>query len=129
MSLCAMPDSTIASWSTGTIISVSLCDESRATLLYANYTTATSRIRCSPCLSGRARCSAGYPPRGLAPLPPVRFAPLRSRPYSQVVLVEGIVGVGFARRLEPLNRCVVGLELVGPMGLDALAHVHVVDGD
>src|SRR6059058_2615369 len=130
MSLCAMPDSTIASWSTGTIISVSLCDESRATLLYANDTTATSRIRGRPCLFGRARCSAGYPPRGRSPLPPVRLATLRSRPHaSEIVLVMFVVGVGFARRLEPLNRRVVGLELVGPMSLDPLAHVYVVDGN
>src|SRR5260370_930073 len=91
-----MPDWAIASCSTGTIISVSLCNASRATLLYTNDTTATSRITGTP---------------------------------SQVVLVDLVVGVGFAGRFEPLNRRVVGLQLVGPVRLDPLAHVHVLDRD
>src|SRR6185437_13138474 len=95
-----MPDAATASCSTGTIISVSLCTASRAVVAHANDTTATSRIRNSPSRIG----------------------------HSQVVLVEVVVGVGFAGRLEPLDRRVIGLQLVGPVGFHALAHVHVLDG-
>src|SRR5215204_580154 len=102
MSAFGMPDCAIASRTTGTIVSVSLCSWSSATAVDAYETTATSLI-------------------GHSTSPSV--AALRS--FSQVVLVVVVGCVGFARGLEPLDRRMVGLQLVGPLGLHAHAHVHV----
>src|SRR3954469_5232202 len=104
-----MPDFSTASCSTGTIISVSLCTASRAVVLHTYETTATS-LTGSPYLLCRLRYSAGYPPRSRSGLRPVRFA----HGASQVVLVQVVSSVGFTGWLEPLDRRVVGRELVGP---------------
>src|SRR5690242_13311735 len=113
MSFFGMPESVIAWCSTGDNISTSLCSSSRATADWTNETTATSLITGSP--SFRVALAALAAPAGSLP----------SRPRaSQVVLVTLVVLVGFAGRLPPQDRRVVGLELVGPLGLHPHAHAH-----